>query len=113
VTTGFEDLWPAKARGTTPTHSAEPDKATEDRLLEATDRLVRQVGVRRLSMSEVARVAGVARGTLYRYYESRDVLLEALRRRTTDWFFEEVAEALAPLPTLAEQVGAFSEIIAR
>ncbi|NED63739.1 helix-turn-helix transcriptional regulator, partial [Streptomyces sp. SID10244] len=95
---GFEDLWPAPGRGVTSTRTTETDKATEDRLLEATDRLVRQVGVRRLSMSEVARAAGVARGTLYRYYESRDVLLEALRRRTTEWFFDEVTEALTPLP---------------
>ncbi|MGC4961364.1 TetR/AcrR family transcriptional regulator [Gordonia sp. DT101] len=113
MTTGFEDLWPAPGRGVTSTRTTEADKATEDRLLEATDRLVRQVGVRRLSMSEVARAAGVARGTLYRYYESRDVLLEALRRRTTEWFFDEVTEALTSLPTLSEQVGEFSEIIAR
>ncbi|MEE3853084.1 helix-turn-helix domain-containing protein [Gordonia sp. LSe1-13] len=109
MTTDFGDLWPADDARTQIAGAS--DTATEERLLEATDRLVGQVGVRRLSMSDVARAAGVSRGTLYRYFESREILLEALRLRTTERFFDGIATAIAPLPTLSAQIGAFSDII--
>ena len=89
------------------------DQATHERLLDATDRLVRQVGLTKTSMADVARTAGVARGTLYRYFESREVLLEALAQRTTEQFFAEVGEAMDRQPTLSEQLGEFSEMTIR
>lgn len=89
------------------------DQATHERLLDATDRLVRQVGLTKTSMADVARAAGVARGTLYRYFESREVLLEALTQRATEQFFAEVADAMDRRPALSEQLGEFSEMMIR
>jgi AcrR family transcriptional regulator len=61
----------------------------------------------------VARAAGVARGTLYRYFESREVLFERLTQRTTEQFFAEVAAAMDRQPTLSGQLGEFSQMMIR
>ena len=89
------------------------DKATRERLLDATDQLVQQFGMSKTSMADVARGAGVARGTLYRYFESREVLFNAMAQRTTERFFDEVSAAMDRRPTLAEQLGAFCEMMIR
>ncbi len=89
------------------------DKATEERIIEATDDLVRRIGVNKMSMSDVARGAGVARGTLYRYFESREVLLNALTKRTSDQFFDDLARAMKERELFSEQLGEFSERIIR
>jgi AcrR family transcriptional regulator len=87
--------------------------ATQERLLDATDRLVRQLGIKKTSMADVARDAGVARATLYRYFESREVLLDALTHRAADRFFAAVATAMDSRPTLSGQLGEFSEMMTR
>ena len=87
--------------------------ATQERLLDATDRLVRQLGIKKTSMADVARSAGVARGTLYRYFESREVLLDALAHRAADRFFAAVAAAMDRRGTLSGQLGEFSEMMTR
>jgi len=87
--------------------------ATQERLLDATDRLVRQLGIRKTSMADVARDAGVARATLYRYFESREVLLNALTHRAADRFFAAVAAAMDTRATLSGQLGEFSEMMTR
>ena len=40
-----------------------------------------QTGTRRLSLTEVATLAGVSRPTLYRYFVSKEELVEALGKR--------------------------------
>jgi AcrR family transcriptional regulator len=87
--------------------------ATQERLLDATDRLVRQLGIKKTSMADVARDAGVARATLYRYFESREVLLNALTHRAADRFFAAVAAAMDTRATLSGQLGEFSEMMTR
>ena len=87
--------------------------ATQERLLDATDRLVRQLGIKKTSMADVARDAGVARATLYRYFESREVLLDALTHRAADRFFAAVAAAMDRRGTLSGQLGEFSEMMTR
>jgi AcrR family transcriptional regulator len=53
-----------------------------NRILDATMEAISRQGVRNVSMSDVCRFAGVARGTLYRYFPSKEILLEALGQRT-------------------------------
>jgi len=86
------------------------DPETRERLLDATGRLVRQIGIAKTSMADVARAAGVARGTLYRYFESRESLFNAVRRRITDQFFADVAAAMDAKNSLSDQLGAFCEL---
>ncbi len=51
---------------------------TEERILAATLRLLGRRGVKRLGMQEVSEAAGLSRGTLYRYFQSKDQLLAAV-----------------------------------
>jgi AcrR family transcriptional regulator len=56
--------------------SDRPDLA--DRILEAARKLVLRTGARKLSLSDVATLAGVSRPTIYRYFVSKEDLIDAL-----------------------------------
>jgi AcrR family transcriptional regulator len=56
-----------------------PDLA--DRILDAAQRLVFRAGARKLSLSDVATLAGVSRPTIYRYFVSKEDLIDALGKR--------------------------------
>ena len=66
-----------------------------NRILDATLESVTRQGLRHLSMSDVCRRAGVARGTLYRYFPSKEALLEALGQRTRQRTEAGIREAAA------------------
>jgi AcrR family transcriptional regulator len=51
--------------------------ATEERILAAALSLIGRRGIRRLGMQEISDAAGVSRGTLYRYFPSKDHVLSA------------------------------------
>jgi AcrR family transcriptional regulator len=70
-----------------------PDVA--DRILDAAQRLVLQRGARRLSLTDVAKLAGVARPTLYRYFTSKEELVDALGKRERRRFNTVLAEAIS------------------
>jgi AcrR family transcriptional regulator len=58
---------------------------TIDVILVATDRVLARVGLHEATTREIADVAGVSIGTLYRYFPSKDALfLAMLRRRWAD-----------------------------
>jgi len=52
-----------------------------DRILDAAQRLVFRTGARKLSLSDVANLAGVSRPTIYRYFASKEDLIAALGKR--------------------------------
>ena len=49
-----------------------------DQILDATRRLLVTGGARKLSLSDVATLAGVSRPTIYRYFTSKEDLIDAL-----------------------------------
>ncbi|MGB8405602.1 MAG: helix-turn-helix domain-containing protein [Mycobacterium sp.] len=53
-------------------------ESTEARIFEGALRAVARQGPKKLSMSEIASTAGVSVGTLYRYFSSKDELLDRL-----------------------------------
>jgi len=61
-------------------------------LIETAVRLVSEKGMEALSLSEVAREAGVNRTTIYYHFESREALVEAVR----EWSARQLAAAFAP-----------------
>ena len=48
-----------------------------DQILDAANECFTQLGIQRTSVQDVARMAKVSRGTIYRYFVDREVLIEA------------------------------------
>src|ERR1700733_6157949 len=80
---------------------------TEERILTAALGLIGRRGVRRLGMREIAEVAGVSRGTLYRYFPSKDHVLTAAAAYDERRFSDGLDEVLAVVRAPEDQVSAF------
>jgi AcrR family transcriptional regulator len=80
-----------------------------DQILEAANQCFSQLGIQRTSVQDVARMANVSRGTVYRYFEDRNVLIEAAIEFGAQKFYQLVAAAMAKKSTLAEKLGAMAE----
>jgi AcrR family transcriptional regulator len=83
--------------------------ATRDRILEGALAALGRVGPRRLTMSDVSDRAGLSRGTVYRYFPTKEDLLAVLaeyeQNRFSDGLRRYLAEqAPAGEPTLAQVV---------
>ncbi|HEY7904363.1 MAG TPA: TetR family transcriptional regulator [Casimicrobiaceae bacterium] len=82
------------------------DKAARHRaILDAAGRLLRADPDRFASVAEVAREAGLAKGTMYLYFSSKEELLLALHERNAGAFFDAlVSRADGPAPLSVEKV---------
>lgn len=80
---------------------------TEERILIAALGLIGRQGVQRLGMAQIADAAGVARGTLYRYFPSRDHVLAAAADYDEVRFRAGLDEVLDSAHTPEERIGAF------
>lgn len=87
----------------------EDDFDRRDQILEAALLCFAQLGIQRTSIHDVARMARVARGTVYRYFDDRKMLIEAAIRLGGQKYYRTVAEAMAGKRTLSEQLGAMAE----
>lgn len=70
--------------------------ATREIILEAARTRLAQVGPEGLSLSEVAHLAGVNRGTAYQHFETREKLIKA----TADWVSDKMFRAVFGDPEL-------------
>jgi AcrR family transcriptional regulator len=80
---------------------------TEERILTAALGLIGRRGVRRLGMREIAEAAGVSRGTLYRYFPSKDHVLAAAAEYDAQRFSDGIDEILAAARTPEDRISAF------
>lgn len=71
-----------------------PNQSVRRILDAALDTLARQ-GLQSLSMTDVCRAAGVARGTLYRYFPTKESLLEGIGEQVREHFEQGLKEACA------------------
>lgn len=76
----------------------------DEALLDATRACVLAVGVRRTTMTDVARRAGVSRMTLYRRYADVTSLMQALMTREFTQIISDVEADVAPLPSARERL---------
>ena len=72
-----------------------PRTPVEDRILRAALAVIGRRGVRRLAMGEVSDAAGISRTTLYRYFDNKESLLDAVARYDLDRFAAGLEEGLA------------------
>jgi AcrR family transcriptional regulator len=73
------------------------EQSTRRRILAATFVVLSRAGRRKLQLSDVAAEAGVSRPTLYRYFGSKEGLLEAFGLYEQDNFDSGIAAAMAGL----------------
>lgn len=72
--------------------------ATRDRILEGALLAMGRVGMRRLTMSDVSERSGLSRGTVYRYFPSKEDLLAVLAEYERDRFSDGLRRALEGIP---------------
>jgi len=75
-----------------------------NRLLDATQAAILDVGLRRTTLADVARRAGVSRMTVYRQFDDLDSLVAALLTREISALLVAVEEEVHPLDTSRERI---------
>jgi AcrR family transcriptional regulator len=79
------------------TGTAVEDNSTRSRILAATAEVLSRSGQTKLSLSDVAQQAGVSRPTLYRWFASKEELLDAFSVYERQMFDSGIAKATAGL----------------
>ncbi|MFI8952783.1 TetR/AcrR family transcriptional regulator [Streptomyces sp. NPDC053750] len=74
------------------------------RILDAALEQFTVFGLRRSSVDDVAKRAGVSRVTVYRRFQNKDTLVEQTLLRENSRFFQRLDAAVAALPTMEERV---------
>jgi AcrR family transcriptional regulator len=91
-----------------PSRSATP-ASTRDRILDGAMRAIARHGLSKLAMRDVGAAAGVARGTLYRHFASREELLAELGQREAAGFMAQWRDALMSVPAGEQRLRAALE----
>jgi AcrR family transcriptional regulator len=81
------------------------DASTEERILDAAETCMSRLGLRRVSMTDVAVQAGVSRGSVYFHFGDRSTLVDAVLTRVATRFVGSSETAVRSRRTLAGQVG--------
>jgi AcrR family transcriptional regulator len=82
-----------------------------DRILGAAGRLMLSVGARKLSLSDVATLAGVSRPTIYRYFASKEDLIEALGVQVRRRFDAAMEHAISGVTGVARWEAAIDVVV--
>ncbi|AZS83521.1 TetR/AcrR family transcriptional regulator [Streptomyces griseoviridis] len=82
----------------------EPEEKVARRILDAALEQFTTFGLRRSSMDDVAKRAGLSRVTVYRRFRNKDGLVEACLLREGSRFFAQLDAAVADLPSMEERV---------
>ncbi|HEX3546935.1 MAG TPA: TetR/AcrR family transcriptional regulator [Mycobacterium sp.] len=86
--------------------SSTATKSVRDRLIDAAEVCMRAKGIRSTTVSEVAEVAGVSRGWLYRHFPDKASLLGAAIVRLNDAYWSESHAMLEHFEGLDRQIAA-------
>jgi AcrR family transcriptional regulator len=84
--------------------TAAPADAAVERILDAALEQFQSVGLRRSSMEDVARRAGLSRITIYRRFPQKDRLLEALLLRECRRLLGDMRALMLPLATQEQRI---------
>lgn len=77
--------------------AVKPNRRSEETInsiLEATEEVVLRSGADRISILDVCKLAGVSRGTFYRYFSSQEDLLDTFSRHKRDNFHRVLMETI-------------------
>ncbi len=82
-----------------------------DRILDAAGQLLLSVGARKFSLSDVATLAGVSRPTIYRYFVSKEDLIDSLGARIRRRFDTAMERAMNGITGLARWEAAVDVVV--
>jgi AcrR family transcriptional regulator len=85
-----------------PAESAGNDKRS--RILDAAQSLFLRYGVKRTALDDVVREAGIAKGTLYLYFDSKDALFAAIAERLCAEMLSNAEEAIASSASITSRI---------
>jgi AcrR family transcriptional regulator len=85
------------------------DSPTRARILAAAEARFADFGYRRTGIAEIAREAGVAPGTLYRYFENKEEIFRAVMRGGLMSWLEVARRVLAQSGTALERLGRLAQ----
>ncbi len=85
-----------------PGKSARNDKRS--RILDAAQSLFLRYGVKRTALDDVVREAGIAKGTLYLYFDSKDALFAAIAERLCAEMLRNAEEAIASSSSITPRI---------
>ncbi len=94
-------------------NSPESEDAMRGIILEAAAECFAQLGMEKTSLTDVARVAEISRGTVYRYFNDRQTLIDEVVEAGARDYFSDAAAAMETKGTLAKQMGAFAAVAAQ
>lgn len=80
-------------------------QATRDKIERASIALFLEKGVNGTSVRDIAEACGIAEGTLYRHFHSKEEMIREIFTEHYVAFSEKVAEAAAPAPDLESKLG--------
>jgi TetR/AcrR family transcriptional repressor of uid operon len=92
------------AAGADPGDGPEAADGMRDKILAAAHEQFRLVGVRRSSVEDVARRAGISRISVYRRFATKDALVEEVLLHALRGYFTEFRAAVRHAPTATERV---------
>lgn len=78
--------------------------STRQAIVESAHRVVRRFGVRRTTVEDVARAAGVSRPTIYAYFGDRQGLIDAVLLWNGHLIRRELERRFADAPTFADKI---------
>jgi len=86
------------------------DSPTRKRILAAAEQRFAAFGYRRTGIAEIARDAGVAPGTLYRYFENKEEIFRAVMREGLACWLDTARRVLAQPGTAIERLGRLAQV---
>lgn len=90
-----------------PRRSREQNRAAyREMMLTAAERVFGRVGYHEAKMADIASEAGIAAGTIYNYFESKDEIFQAIVTRSSDRLVAVVRE-IEPHPDPWERIGLY------
>lgn len=93
--------------------AAGADPVKRGQILDGAKRVFMKMGYDAASMNDVTREAGVSKGTIYVYFQSKEELFAALIERAKGLFTESIRELLAQSPEPVDGLRRFGHAFAR
>jgi AcrR family transcriptional regulator len=75
-----------------------PARGRADRILDAAGHLLGRLGYRKVTIEDIARQAGIGKGTIYLHWRTKDLLFEALMLRESADLVEELFDRIREDP---------------